>query len=404
MIIEGKLVHLSGVEPGQIEIQDGVITAVGQGLGKADLVFDEDHLIFPGFGDVHVHLREGQEYKEDYHTGARAALAGGITFCLDMPNNPVSPVDAQTMQRKREILGEPPLHIGLYAALGPGTKPFGHDHYKAFLAHSIGPLYFEDLEAVEPALEPYRGCQVTFHCEDPQMLRPEQSNHEASRPPEAEVRAIEVALDLARKLDLKANIAHVSTAAGLRLILERGGATAEVTPHHLFFDVDNRGKFAQGKFIKMNPPLRTAADREFLRQAFVDGKVDFLATDHAPHTVQEKSTSNPSGVPHLDTYGAFCTWLMKEHGCSPEVICRCAAENPGRFFDGRPRRLEVGQPADLTILNLNSPWTVQAQDLHTKCGWSPFEGFTFPGRVTQTWVGGRCYRDGLEAEPCSTKA
>ncbi len=403
MILEGKLVSPQGVECAQLEIRDGTIVAVGPQLGAADRVFSEDVLIFPGFGDVHVHLREGQEYKEDYQTGARAALAGGVTFCLDMPNNPVPPVDAETMRRKQEILGAPPLHIGLYAAVGPGTQPFEHDHYKAFLAHSIGPLYFESLDEVEPALEPYRGCQVTFHCEDPQMLRPEETNHEASRPAEAEVRAIEVALELAQRLQLQANIAHVSTADGLKLILERGGATAEVTPHHLFFDVENRSQFQRRDWIKMNPPLRTPRDREFLMEAFLAGRVDFLATDHAPHTREEKATSNPSGVPHLDTYGAFCTWLMKEKGCTPEVICRCAAHNPGQFFDGRPRRLAAGEPADLTILDLNSPWTVVADDLHTRCGWSPFEGFTFPGRVLETWVGGRCYRDGLEVA-CSTQS
>jgi len=403
MILEGRIVSTESVVRQQIQIEDGIFVAMGPSLGPADCVFDDSHLLFPGFGDIHVHLREGQEYKEDYETGARAALAGGVTFCLDMPNNPVSPVDSETLERKRSKVGDPPIHIGLYAAIGPGTKPFGHDHYKAFLAHSVGPLFFEDLKAVRPALEPYRGCQVTFHCEDPQMLRPRAKSHEASRPAEAEVEAIQFALNLASELDLQANIAHVSTAEGLKSILAHGRATAEVTPHHLFFDVENRSEFQRGPWLKMNPPLREPNDRDFLLQSFRRGEIDFLATDHAPHTMQEKSTSNPSGVPHLDTYGAFCTWLLVEQNCSPELICRCAAENPGKFFDGRPRRIAVGEPADLTILALNCPWTVRAQDLHSKCGWSPFEGFTFPGRVAETWVSGRCYRDGLEVSPCSTK-
>jgi dihydroorotase len=404
VILEGRTVSTESVLRRQIQIEDGIITALGPSLGKADHVFDDSYLIFPGFGDVHVHLREGQEYKEDYQTGARAALAGGVTFCLDMPNNPISPVDAETLSRKRNKVGNPPIHIGLYAALGPGTKPFGHNHYKAFLAHSIGPLYFEDLAAARPALEPYRGCQVTFHCEDPQMLKPDESNHEASRPAEAEVEAIKFALQLADEFDIQVNIAHVSTADGLRAILAHGGATSEVTPHHLFFDVKNREQFERASWIKMNPPLRLPSDREFLMDSFLQGKIDFLATDHAPHTTEEKSTTNPSGVPHLDTYGAFCTWLMKEHNCPPQTLCQCAAENPGRFFDGRPRRIALGEPADLTILALDSPWTVKAEDVHSKCGWSPFEGFTFPGRVAQTWVSGRCYQDGLEVAPCSTSA
>lgn len=392
MIVEGRLV---GRGRAQIEVDRQQILRIGQQLGEPQHRFDDRHLIFAGFGDVHVHLREGQEYKEDYETGARAALAGGVTFCLDMPNNPVAPVDAETMARKREKLGKPPLSIGLYAAVGPGTRPFGHDHYKVFMAHSVGPLYFEDLDEVGPALEPYRGCQVTFHCEDPQMLRPGEPVHEDSRPPEAEVEAIKLALQLAERLDLKANIAHVSTAEGLEAIVAHGGVTAEVTPHHLFFDTENRHQFQRAPLIKMNPPLRSPRHRRRLLKGFLGGEFDFLATDHAPHTLAEKESDNPSGVPHLDTYGAFCTWLIREAGAGPELIARCAAENPGRFFDGRPRVLEPGAPADLTVLNLESPWTVRAEDVHTRCGWSPFEGFTFPGRVALTVAGGVAYRDGL---------
>ncbi len=392
MIIEGIYVDdREGPRRGQIEFDQDKILRVGPELGPADHSFGERQLIFPGFGDVHVHLREGQEYKEDYQTGAAAALQGGVCFCLDMPNNPIPPVDRPSYDAKMAKVGRPPLDIQLYAALGPGTRPFGAAHYKCFMAHSIGPLYFENLAAIETVLSLYRGCQVTFHAEDPEMILEHAPTHEASRPDQAEPVAIEEAIRLGQLFDLKVNIAHVSTAEGLELVLGAPGVTCEVTPHHLFFDVENRTQFATDKLLKMNPPLRAPRHREALMKAFLEDKIDFLATDHAPHTVEEKKSSNPSGVPHLDTYGAFCTWLLVEKKCDPRVLARATAVRPGEFFDGRPRRLQPEAPADLTVLSLDDPWTVRRDEIKSKCGWSPFEGFTFPGRVAATITAGRLH-------------
>ena len=150
--------------------------------------------------------------------------------------------------------------------------------------------------------------------------------------------------------------------------------------------------------LQMNPPLRSRADRLALVEALRSGVIDYLATDHAPHTLEEKEVG-ASGVPLLDTYGAFATWLMEVHGFSPQGIARVCAWNPGRFvreflpagFGRGVGRIEAGYVGSLTVLDLHTPYPVRREGLRTKCGWSPFEGFTFPGSVRWTVLRGRVH-------------
>jgi dihydroorotase len=171
--------------------------------------------------------------------------------------------------------------------------------------------------------------------------------------------------------------------------------TAEVTPHHLYFDetmLTEENRLA----LQMNPPLRGRADRLALIEALRGGLLDYIATDHAPHTLEEKSTG-VSGVPLLDTYGAFATWLMAEHGFSPQEIARVCAYNPGRFvreflpggFGEGYGVIAPGYVGSLTVIDMKTPWTVRREEMKTKCAWSPFEGMTFPGRVRATVLRGR---------------
>ncbi|MEW6278875.1 MAG: amidohydrolase family protein, partial [Candidatus Eremiobacterota bacterium] len=367
--------------------------------GRPDLSFGPGHLLFPGFGDLHVHLRYGQPHKETFQTGVAAALNGGVTFMLDMPNNPDPPVTPEGIRAKREAAGDLPVDLDFYAGVGPETRPFEHPFYKAYVAASIGPLYFENEGQLEGTLQHYAGRRVTFHCEDPEILREcaGEPEHEDRRPPQAEVRAIETVLRLARRYGFRVHVAHLSTARGLeRLRAEPGDKPlCEVGPHHLYFDRENRKKAARSGFLKMNPPLRSPRDRQRLLEGFARGEIDFLATDHAPHTVAEKESDNPSGVPLLDTYGAFVAWLLHQ-GMPPEHLARHCCLLPGRFM-GRPvGRLSPGFRGHVAVLNLESPWTVRAEDCRTACGWSPFEGETLPGRVELTVASGRLFRGGLE--------
>jgi dihydroorotase len=300
--------------------------------------------------------------------------------------------------------------VTLYAGIGPDTHPLTrHVPYKAFMGPSVGDLFFASQEELESVMARYRGRNVSFHCEDPAILRESAgaNTHEQRRPAHAEVTATEFALYLIERYELVGKLCHYSTKDGLVKIIAakaRGVAvTAEATPHHLFFD-DTMLTEQNRLLLQMNPPLRSREDRLALIEALRAGFVDYVATDHAPHTLEEKA-EGVSGVPHLDTYGAFATWLMAEHGFTAMDIARVCAFNPGRFVrEFLPASLgkgfgviEEGYTGSLTIINPKSAWTVRREEMKTKCGWSPFEQYTLPGRVTHTVLQGKVYRMSQQA-------
>jgi dihydroorotase len=405
MIITGQIVSSEGIRSGQIRVEGDTIAAVGPALGTADIQFGDECLIYAGMGDIHIHARddvsEAETYKEDFSTAACAALHGGVVHVADMPNNRVAPIDDATYRGKQEHLHRRnvPIHVTLYAGIGPGTHPLSFPvPYKVYMGHSVGDLFFTTLEQLDATLAPYRGCDVSFHCEDPVLLETHKqaATHELRRPPECEVSATEFALRMIEKYDLTGKLCHYSVEQGLPLIREarRRGlrVTCEVTPHHLFYDTSDITDANRG-LMQMNPPLRATADRLAMLAALRDGTLDYLATDHAPHTLEEKARGI-SGQPHLDTYGAFVTWLILNQGFRPEQVAAFCSENPGRFVNPytAPRRfgrIEPGYTASLTVLNLSRPVTIRREDLFTKCGWSPFEGVAFPGSVEAVFVNGQ---------------
>jgi len=407
--IEGHIANHDEEFDGAIEIDTdtGLISHVGRVEGRSDLD-TADCILFPGFGDLHVHAREdvsGREsYKEDFTSASAAAIHGGVTHFADMPNNPIAPIDDASYAAKERLTAHAEVHITLYGGIGPGTRPLAREvPYKAFMGPSVGDLFFSSPEQLEQTIARYRGCNVSFHCEDPLVLDASRSarTHEARRPARAEVSATRFALQLIERYELAGKLCHFSTGEGLRDVIAakaRGvRVTCEVTPHHLFFD-DTMLTDENRLWLQMNPPLRGRDDRLAMIEALRTGAIDYLATDHAPHTMAEKQ-KGVSGVPHLDTYGAFASWLMAEHGFSAQQIARVCSFNPGKFvgeflpksFGRGLGRIEAGYASSLTILDLKTPYTVTRESLRTKCGWSPFEGFTFPGSVRHTIVRGRVH-------------
>lgn len=356
-------------------------------------------------GDIHIHARddvsEAETYKEDFQTAAAAALNGGVIHVADMPNNRVAPIDDATWHGKQEHLRKRnvPVHFTLYAGIGPGTQPLSFPvPYKAYMGHSVGDLFFTTLEQLDETLARYPGRNVSFHCEDPVLLEANKgaATHETRRPPECEVSATRFALQMIEKYDLTGKLCHYSVGEGLPLIraARKKGlrVTCEVTPHHLFYDTGDITETNRG-LMQMNPPLRAASDREAMVAALREGTLDYLATDHAPHTLAEKA-KGISGQPHLDTFGPFCTWLMQEQGFSPELVDRICCRNPGDFVNpfSAPKkfgRIAPGFVGSFTVLNLRRPVTITRELVKTKCGWSPFEGVTFPGSVEAVIVEGR---------------
>jgi len=405
--LEGRIANHDGEFVGAVEIDTatGLIADVGPAIGESDLDL-RGCIIFPGFGDLHIHAREdaggSQNYKEDFVSASDAAVQGGVTHVADMPNNPIAPVDDERYAQKERLTAKSAVHVTLYAGIGPETHPLTrHVPYKAFMGPSVGDLFFKSQEQLEGVIAQYRGCNVSFHCEDPVILDASRgaATHEQRRPARAEISATAFALYLIEKYELVGKLCHYSTGDGLKLISAAKAkglrVTAEVTPHHLFFD-DTMLTDENRLWLQMNPPLRGRADRLALIEALRSGLLDFIATDHAPHTLAEKATG-VSGVPHLDTYGAFTTWLMKEHGFTAQQIARVCAWNPGEWvreflptgFGKGYGRIEPGFVGSLTILEPDAPYIVRREMMKTKCAWSPFEGFTLPGRVRYTVLRGK---------------
>jgi len=407
--LEGTIANHDGVFEGAVLIDEstGLIDSIEARTGVSDLD-TAGCLIFPGFGDIHIHAREdvsGQQcYKEDFATTSAAAVQGGVVQVADMPNNPTAPVDDARYAAKEQLTHKSAVHVTLYAGIGPTTRPLTrHVPYKAFMGPSVGDLFFRSQAELESAIEHYRGRNVSFHCEDPVILEASKGapTHESRRPAVAEITATEFALYLIEKYELIGKLCHYSTGEGLKLIAAakaRGvRVTAEVTPHHLYFD-DAMLTDENRLWLQMNPPLRSPADRIAMIEALRSGLIDYIATDHAPHTIAEKM-QGVSGVPLLDTYGAFATWLMAEHGFTPEAIARVCAWNPGRFVkEFLPARfglgfgkVAAGYIGSLSIVDMKTPWLVTREQMKTKCAWSPFEGVTFPGRVRYTVLEGRVH-------------
>jgi len=407
--IEGKIINHDSESVARVEInsETGLIESVGPATGAADLVLNNE-LIFPGFGDIHVHARQDasgtQNYKEDFKSASEAAVSGGVTFFADMPNNPVAPTDDKKYVEKAKLGSESKVHIILYAGIGPNTNPLKKKvPYKVYMGPSVGDLFFSSSAELEKVISKYAGQNVSFHCEDPEILEANKSapTHEQQRPAAAEITATDFALHLIEKYNLVGKLCHYSTKEGLPKIVEakkRGvKVTCEVTPHHLYFD-DSMLNDGNHKLLQMNPPLRNKEDRLEMIAALKRGDIDYLATDHAPHTREEK-LKGISGVPHLDTYGSFTTWLMQEHAFMPQDIARVCAYNPGKFVNeflpplcGKGfGKIEKGYIGSLTVINPNEPITITADKLKTKCAWSPFEGMAFPGRVKYTIIAGKVY-------------
>lgn len=427
--ILGNVVEADGVKRRLITMDSGVILSV-QEAEDALMVhgadnFGDECLIFPGFIDIHDHCREdvsGRDmHKEDYVTAGRAAISGGVVCITDMPNNPIVPYNANLYREKRYLAeSKCPVDVMLYAAVNQDSEPFDgglkpadlekikqtDTPYKAFIGPSTnhsGDLNFDDPGKLLRALRRYAGRSVSFHCEDPVLLgvMAKQPTHETRRPPEAEFTCIDTTCELIQEVGLRGKICHVSTQIGLETIVgykaNKVDVQCEVTPHHLYFDTEmltdeNR------RWLQMNPPIRPRKDREFLLQAVRDGWFDFLATDHAPHTKEEK-LKGTSGVPMLDTYGPFVAWLIKEQGVSPVTIFKMACKNPGewvtQFWSQRQMgRILPGYEASITVLDMSKTAADCGRPLYTKCGWSPFDLRKLPGTVRTVWLKGEKVVDG----------
>ena len=448
IIIEGRFINSDGEFLGQIEIdsQTGVILRRENDIGNPTFIFSRDKLIFPGFGDLHIHAREDetgkQMYKEEYTTVNAASINGGVIHVSCMPNTPSPLTTESQLQWHQEKCKPFPVMIFQYVGVGKQTRPVERKvPYKVFTGPSVGDLFFKNEAEVRNALQHYQGKSVSFHVEDYDILQTKSTarTHQERRPVACVEAALAYVLQIIEDYNLKAKLCHWSTGGKSIEMIQTHRAkgyktTLEVSPLNLFYDADMlEDELERWPFVQMNPALQGREHRLQLIEGLRSGFIQYLATDHAPHTVDEKlkqfeapegsgmtreqwyqelkrtnlnecrrraCLDSTSGTPQLDTYGPFTTWLMQAQGFTPQDIARVAAENPGAFVNqfhngpGKFGKVEPGYYGSLTVIDPQNPITITRDKLKTKCGWSPFEGITFPGSVHAVIIRGQMYRGG----------
>jgi dihydroorotase len=400
MNISMRIILRQSSNLGDVEITDGIITALGSSTAQADEEIDcRNALIWPGLIDSHVHFRTpGQEYKEDWTTGSLAALAGGVTSVVDMPNTLPTVTGQDIATAKRGIIDtqtaiEYTLPITATEDTVEDCIAAQADFIKLYLGASTGNIVLYKQDCIEKIFANTTGL-LLLHSEDEDIIRENEQTyknqtepaiHSAVRGREAAISATQNAIQLAKQYNRTIYLCHVSTVEEIELIKQarQEGVKIylEVTPHHLYL---NEFSYQQlGMLAKVNPPLRTPADNQALWKAVADGTVDVISSDHAPHTLKEKQTSYwqaPAGLPGIEFMFPLLLTAVNDGIISLDDIKRCCIDNPASIF-GFAKTLAIGQPADLVAFDAKTSWIVEKTDVRSKCGWTPYAGFHMTGKI-----------------------
>jgi len=392
LLIEGT--RILAIDPPRTAVADETVDATGL------------HLI-PGAIDDQVHFRDpGLTHKEDLHTGSVACAKGGITTFLEMPNTKPTTTSVERLHEKLEIAaGKCVVNYGFYI----GATPSNVDELKAarrtpgikiFIGSSTGDLLVDAQEALERIFAETT-LPICAHCEDEATVRANAAKfagiedvaiHSQIRDHEAAVIATRRSMDLANRHKHRFHVLHVSTAQETELLRNRGEyVTAEACPHHLFFNVDDYPRL--GSLVQMNPSIKTAADNAALWEALRDGRIEVIATDHAPHTLEEKRQpypKSPSGLPAVENSLPLMLNAVNAGRCTLEEVVRWMCAAPARIWNmARKGAIVEGNDADLVLVDLQRQQTIRNEDQLTKSGWSPWHGETLTGWPVRTWVMGQ---------------
>jgi dihydroorotase len=392
LLIEGT--RIVDVDAGQHVPADRVIDLAGRWL-------------LPGIVDDQVHFREpGLTHKEDLAHATRACARGGVTSFLEMPNTVPTTTTVAALAEKLELASTRCLvNYGFYIGatannvdeLRKATRTPG---IKIFIGSSTGDLLVDEQEALERIFAD-TALPICAHCEDETTIRKnaerlagrtEIETHSLIRDEKAALVATLRSIDLATRHRHPFHVLHVSTAAEIGPIAAAPDwVTAEVCPHHLFF---NTGDYSRlGSLIKMNPSIKTSSDNAALWQALLDGTIEVVATDHAPHTLEEKGLPYPqcpSGLPAVENSLALMLDQVNKGRCTIEQVVRWMAEAPSRIWGLNSKgRLSPGLDADLVIVDRDHRETIENARQQTKCRWSPWHGTALTGWPVSTWVMGQ---------------
>ncbi|QLC67259.1 dihydroorotase [Flavobacterium sp. LPB0248] len=420
LIKNAKIVNEGTIFEGDVLIENDLIVEIADSISLKTsdcIVIDaEGNYLMPGAIDDQVHFREpGLTHKGDIESESRAAVAGGITSFIEQPNTVPNAVTQEILEDKYQIASKKSFanYSFMMGATNDNleevlkTNPKNVAGIKIFLGSSTGNMLVDN-EAVLEKIFSSTPMLIAVHCEDETTIKnnlaafKEQygddvpvTAHNLIRSAEACYISSSKAVALAKRTGARLHIFHLSTAKEMELFtnkipLEDKKITAEVCVHHLWFtDEDYKTK---GNFIKWNPAVKTAEDRAELWKALNDGRIDVIATDHAPHTKEEKQQSYlnaPSGGP-LVQHAVVAMFEAHHQGkISVEKIVEKMCHNPAKIFKIEKRGfIREGYHADLVIVNPSLPWSVKPENILYKCGWSPFEGYTFKSRITHTFVNG----------------
>lgn len=393
-----------------IGINGRLIAAISDNLSGNEVIDLRGEKILPGFIDTQVHFREpGLTHKEDIGTGSQAAALGGVTTFFEMPNTTPPTTTAESIKEKVDIAKET-SYVNFAFFMG-GTDNNLEELKKAkdlegccgikiFLGSSTGSLLLYEKDAL---LDIYKNtdCMISHHSENEVMLteRKPMLEKALSAHMHAEWRNVDTALsstkrliEIAKEAGRKVHILHISTKDEMEFLAKnKAHCTVEVLPQHLTLYApdcyDRLDTYAQ-----MNPPIRTDEHRQGLWEGVLNGTVDLIGSDHAPHLKSEKSKgypNTPSGMPGVQTIVPLMLKHVHDGKLTLDHLVRLMCENPAKLFKLNKGHIEVGRDADFTVVKTDSSWTVDHSKQASKCGWTPFHGMEMPTEITSTIVGGK---------------
>jgi dihydroorotase len=418
LIKNAKLVNEGQVYQADVLIENQIIKEISSEIKiEADYVIDAKGLhLLPGVIDDQVHFREpGLTHKANIYSESKAAVAGGITSFMEMPNTNPQALTQELLEDKYVIASQTSIanysffmgasNDNLEEVLKTDPKKVGA--IKIFMGSSTGSMLVDNRTVLEEIFKK-SPMLIAVHCEDEQTIQENTikakkefgeevpiSEHPNIRSAEACYKSSSMAVELAKKHNTRLHVFHLSTEKEILLFdnalpLAKKLITAEVCIHHLWFD---ESKYAEkGTLIKWNPAVKKASDKAALFQALLDDKLDVIATDHAPHTLEEKSNTYfnaPSGGPLVQHALPAMLAFVKQEKISIEKVVEKMCHNPAICFKVENRGfIREGYFADLVLVNMDKPWEVTKENILYKCGWSPFEGETFNAQITHTFVNG----------------
>lgn len=420
LIKNARIVNQGGILEGDLLIEGQKIKEIAPSISSKNadtLVIDaENKFLLPGMIDDQVHFREpGLTHKANIETESRAAIAGGITSFIEMPNTKPQATTIEKLEEKFTKASK--TSYANYSFMFGGTNDNLDEilkidsknvaALKLFLGSSTGNMLVDNPEVLEKIFAS-TDLLIAVHCEDEDTIctntkkfKDEYGDnipikfHPIIRSEEACYLSSSKAIELAKKTGARLHVFHLSTAKETELFsnkkpLEKKKITAEVCIHHLWFSDEDYDK--KGTFIKWNPAVKTTKDREALWEALLDDRIDVIATDHAPHTIEEKAnpyTKAPSGGPLVQHAVVALMEAYHKGKISIEKLVEKMAHNPAILFQIEKRGfIREGYFADLILVDPYNPWTVTPENILYKCGWSPFEGVTFKSRITHTILNG----------------